>query len=76
MLPLKSPEEDRMGKAKVREGPTVPAFKITAEGARLDEVHLQVDHIVPAATAFEIVKMLAGAAIDRARDVKPRPVSQ
>jgi hypothetical protein len=63
-----------MGKAKSSEKPTVPAFVITASDGRLDEVRLQVDQTVPAAAAFEIVKILAGAEINRARDQKPRQV--
>ena len=63
-----------MGKKKYSEEPAVPAFTITATDARVDEVRLQVDQIVPAAAAFEIVKILAGAEINRARDAKPRSV--
>jgi hypothetical protein len=64
-----------MGKLKESQESKVPAFVITAKDGRLDEVRLQVDQTVPAAAAFEIVKILAGAEIDRVRDRKPREVT-
>lgn len=69
-----SPWEESMGKRKDGETLAAPAFTITAAGKGPDEVRLQVDQILPASAAFEIVKILAGAEIDRARERKPRPV--
>ena len=42
---------------------------------QLDDVRLQIDTTLPAAAAFEIVKILSGAHLDRMQDRVPRQVS-
>ena len=52
-----------------------PAFAMTSIDDQLDDVRLQIDTTLPAAAAFEIVKILSGAYLDRMQDRVPRQVS-
>ena len=48
---------------------------MTSIDDQLDDVRLQIDTTLPAAAAFEIVKILSGAHLDRMQDRVPRQVS-
>lgn len=64
-----------MGKGKKGTSSEVPGYVLTAINDQMEEVRLQVDTILPAAAAFEIVKILSGANLDRVRDKGPRQVT-
>ncbi|PJE35122.1 hypothetical protein CVM52_18775 [Pseudooceanicola lipolyticus] len=64
-----------MGKTKNGTGTVTPAFAMTSIDDQLDDVRLQIDTTLPAAAAFEIVKILSGAHLDRMQDRVPRQVS-
>lgn len=64
-----------MGKTKNGTGAVTPAFAMTSIDDQLDDVRLQIDTTLPAAAAFEIVKILSGANLDRMQDRVPRQVT-